>query len=358
MLKEAVQLLQACPDGKVRIDATAGMGGHLREIIKQSSGRGIIFGIDRDTAALQLAKQNITDLLVEPSSNANSSQAIDTHSLNSHEYFRGQMLAQPLQTSVVTEAASGGKSAGVCKLLHGNFSDIEDLMLEQGISSIDGGILADIGVSSLQLNSPERGFSFSADGPLDMRMDTTRGSTAADIINSISESELADIIYTYGEERLSRRIAAKIVQSRPFTSTAQLSAVVASVVPRVHASKRGSVDKSHPATRTFQALRIYVNNELGALEKFLRNAIKLLDPGARIVVISFHSLEDRVVKQIFKEYASPCVCPPRYPICTCNKKQELKILTPKPLQPSEIEILANPRSRSAKLRAGERVKEL
>lgn len=327
MLTESVDQLGVSPAGKIWVDATAGMGGHLREIVRRCNGSGTVFGIDQDKTALALCRQSIE-----------------------REFPR-----VPIRSGPDASAKEGSSENISVSLLHGNFSDIATLMADCGVERIDGGILADIGVSSLQLDSPERGFSFMSDGPLDMRMDTSRGRTAADIVNNISEKELADIIYIYGEERLSRRIAAKIVQSRPLTTTAELREVVASVVPRMHASKNRPADKSHPATRTFQALRIAVNDELGVLESFLRSTIKILAPGARIVVISFHSLEDRVVKQIFKEFASPCICPPRYPICTCAKQQELKILTPKPLQPSETEILANPRSRSAKLRAGERV---
>ncbi len=346
MLAEAVDLLSVSAEGKTWVDATVGMGGHLREIVKRTKGLGTVFGIDQDLSALELARRNIADLVML----TEQDKVSQSSTVNRYEtVFADEPGAELLHSSPDLH------KHGSCKLIHGNFTDIKELMLEEGIEEISGGVLADIGVSSLQLNSSERGFSFMNDGPLDMRMDTTRGRTAADIINSISERELADIIYKYGEERLSRRIASKIVRSRPIQTTAQLRDVVASVVPRVHASRRGPADKSHPATRTFQALRIAVNDELGALENFLRNAINILAPGARIVVISFHSLEDRVVKQIFKEFASPCICPPRYPICTCSKKQELKILTPKPLQPSEIEIVANPRSRSAKLRGGVRV---
>lgn len=327
MLTEAVDQLGVAANGKIWVDATAGMGGHLKEIVRRCGGLGTVFGIDQDQSALNLCRK-----------------AVELE-------FPGIALFTGAHQ---TPDSQNSKDLSV-SLLHGNFSQITTLMADRGINLISGGIIADIGVSSLQLDSPMRGFSFMSDGPLDMRMDSSCGRTAADIVNGISEKELADILYIYGEERLSRRIAAKIVQSRPLTTTAQLRDVVASVVPRMHAGKNRAADKSHPATRTFQALRIAVNDEIGVLESFLRSTIKILAPGARIVVISFHSLEDRVVKQIFKEFASPCICPPRYPICTCAKQQQLKILTPKPLQPSETEILANPRSRSAKLRAGERV---
>lgn len=327
MLTEAVEQLGVSSDGRIWVDATSGMGGHLCEIIKRCNGSGTVFGIDQDRQALDICSTTIK------------------------QAFPDMQFAEDANSKLLEANKNGFKT----KLLHGNFSEVVDLLAAQGVSQITGGILADIGVSSMQLDNPERGFSFMADGPLDMRMDTSRGSTASDIVNNISERELADILYTYGEERLSRRIAAKIVQSRPLFTTRELRDVVASVVPRSHASKHKPADKSHPATRTFQALRIAVNDELGVLQAFLRASIKILAPEARIVVISFHSLEDRVVKQIFKEFALPCICPPRHPICTCAKEQQLKILTPKPLQPSDTEILANPRSRSAKLRAGERV---
>lgn len=307
MLPESMEFLNFS-DGGVWIDATAGAGGHLREISKRAGKDATVIGIDQDK-----------------------------HSLDA---LKGQM--------------DGDIQSGHLKLAHANFSEVEEVLNEYGINTITGGILADLGVSSMQLDNPERGFSFSKDGPLDMRMDPTARTTAEDLINKLSEKELADIIYKYGEERLSRQIARRIVEARPIKTTTQLSSVVSPVVLR-HRGGGKHRDESHPATRTFQALRIAVNDELGSIESFLRTSIKLLAPGARIVVITFHSLEDRIVKQIFREAAAACVCPPKLPICMCQKKQELRILTPKPLLPDLKEVLANPRSRSAKLRAGEKL---
>ena len=294
--------------GKTWVDATAGAGGHLRAIVRAAGEGSTIFGIDQDTISLNALKESMT------------------------------------------KDASGVD----LRFIHANFKSIDKVLLEQGINTISGGILADLGVSSMQLDNPERGFSFSKDGPLDMRMDPTAPVTAEDLINKLSETDLADIIYKYGEERLSRQIARRIVEARPLRTTAELAAVVSPAVRRHRHGKRDR-DESHPATRTFQALRIAVNDELRSIEEFLRTSIQMLEPGARLVVITFHSLEDRIVKQIFREAAASCICPPRHPICMCSKKTELKILTPKPLLPDHEEVLANPRSRSAKLRAGEKV---
>lgn len=312
MLNEVLD--QLAPSGnRVYIDATAGLGGHLSEIAKRVGHDATVIGIDQDSDALRLCKERLESLGFD---------------------FKHPRI----------------------ELVKGNFSDIQSICDRLEIASVDGGILADIGVSSMQLDDSSRGFSFLNDAPLDMRMDRSPSiRTAADLVNTLPEKELADILYLYGEERLSRVIARKIVSSRPINTTRELSQLVSSVIGRVQGSKRGG-DKSHPATRTFQALRIAVNDELGALENFLNQSIRILAPGARIVVISFHSLEDRLIKQIFKEYATSCICPPKHPICTCSKEKELEIMTRKPLQPSEKETLANPRSRSAKLRAGERVR--
>lgn len=311
MLPEVIE--QLAPSGnKIYIDATAGLGGHLSEIAKKLGPGGTAIGIDQDEQALVMCRRRLTQLGFD---------------------FKHPRI----------------------ELVQGNFSDIQQICKRLGIDSIDGGILADIGVSSMQLDDLTRGFSFLHDAPLDMRMNQDPSiQTAADLVNNLSEKDLADILYKYGEERLSRPIARRIVSSRPINTTGELAQIVSSVIGRIQGSKRGG-DKSHPATRTFQALRIAVNDELAVLENFLNSSIRILAPGARIVVISFHSLEDRLIKQIFKEYETSCICPPKHPICTCSKRKELKIITRKPLQPSEKETLANPRSRSAKLRAGERV---
>lgn len=312
MLPEVIEML-APERGKIFIDATAGLGGHLLEIAKRVDKDAFVIGIDQDAAALARCRQRLLDAGLD---------------------FKNPRI----------------------ELVQGNFADIQSICTSLGIDSVDGGILADIGVSSMQLDDASRGFSFLNDGPLDMRMDQRQSTTAADLLNTLPEKEIADILYRYGEERLSRVIAKKIVAARPLQNTQELTSLVSGVIGRIQGFKRGA-DKSHPATRTFQALRIAVNDELRVLENFLTSSIRILAAGGRLVVISFHSLEDRMVKQIFKSFESSCVCPPKHPICNCSKQQELKILTRKPLQPGEKETLANPRSRSAKLRAGERVIE-
>src|SRR6185437_14325495 len=276
MLRQSLELLNVSP-GKVYVDATAGAGGHLREIAARTGGSGTVIGIDQDINSLNKLEA-----------------ALQTEGLNS------------------------------VKLAHANFRDIKQVIGDLNIGTVNGGILADLGVSSMQLDNAERGFSFIKDGPLDMRMNPTARVTAEKLVNELPERELADIIYRYGEERLSRQIAHRIVEARPIKTTAELAAVVSRVVGGKRAKARryhgrSDRDQSHPATRTFQALRIAVNDELGSIEEFLREAIEVLEPGARLVVITFHSLEDRLVKQILREAAAPCICPPRQPVCTCNK---------------------------------------
>jgi len=303
MLEKSLDLLNVRA-GLVWVDATAGAGGHLLPMAARAGKSSAVIGIDRDIHALQALK-----------------------------------------------SAAGS----AVNLVHANYSNIDSALAGLGIDTVTGGILADLGVSSMQLDDASRGFSFMSDGPLDMRMDPTQTTTAADLVNTLPEKELADIIFRYGEERLSRRIARKIVAARPLNTTAQLANLVSSCLPSPSKKPGPWRDTSHPATRTFQALRIAVNQELESLEKFLRSSLALMAPGARLVVITFHSLEDRLVKQIFREAASTCICPPRQPLCTCKKRRELLIITPKPLIPDASEVLANPRSRSAKLRAGEKV---
>jgi 16S rRNA (cytosine1402-N4)-methyltransferase len=220
--------------------------------------------------------------------------------------------------------------------------------LEPGESGVDG-ILLDLGISSMQVDDPARGFAFSQDGPLDMRFDPAAGGlTAGDIVNTWDAGTLADVLYRLGEERHSRRIARAIIAARPLESTQALAEVVTAAMP-------GPRQKIHPATRTFQALRIAVNDELGAIERTLPAAIDLLRPGGRLAVISFHSLEDRIVKQTFRREASDCVCPPRQPVCTCDHVARVREVTRKPLQAGEDEVRRNPRSRSARLRVAERL---
>ncbi len=307
MLKEAVDLLN-CRPGLTWVDATAGAGGHLKEIIERCGGVGTVIGIDRDPQSIAALEAKL-----------------------------GHLRSSDLQLHLV----------------HANYDQLDTVLSHCGLDTVSGGILADLGVSSMQLDQAERGFSFMHDGPLDMRMDTTGDITAEQLINSLSERELANIIYRFGEERLSRSIARMIVENRPIYTTATLSALVSRVVER-HRRQHRSVDSCHPATRTFQALRMAVNKELESLEAFLKVAANALAPGGRLSVITFHSLEDRLVKHFLKEMAVACICPPRQPICTCQKRVEMQILTRKPLQPFHEEVLANPRSRSAKLRAGEK----
>lgn len=306
MLEESMAHLNL-QSGKTYVDATAGAGGHLLRIAHGAGKGSTVFGIDRDVDAISRLRGLVPDNV---------------------------------------------------KLIHSNYSRMKEELAALDIHTIDGGILADLGVSSMQLDEAHRGFSFMHEGPLDMRMDQSRGQTAEELLNSVSENELADIIFQYGEERFGRQIARAIVNQRPIKTTRQLSDLVASTLRKSQKQKgrrdQGGMSK-HPATRTFQAIRIAVNEELKCLEKFLEDSVKLLAPGARLVVITFHSLEDRLVKQFLRRESASCVCPPRQPLCTCNKKSQLLIITRKPVVASGEEVLANVRSRSAKLRAGEKL---
>lgn len=310
LLKQAIELLNITA-GRTWVDATTGLGGHLAEIFRQAGPNARVFGIDQDKQALALAAQRLALLT-----------ASDTTSR--------------------------------LKLLAGNFADIRELLQAENIENVNGGILADLGVSSLQFDFGERGFSFQQDGPLDMRMNQEADLSAYNLVNELESEELANIIWKYGEERFSRPIAREITKHRPIKTTAQLAQVISSVVRRLSKQHRAT-ERIHPATRTFQAIRIAVNNELVVLEKFLNEAINLLAPGGTLAVITFHSLEDRLVKHFFKLKTSPCICPPRFPICNCGKKSEVLIKTPKAIVPDSLEILANPRARSAKLRAVEKL---
>jgi 16S rRNA (cytosine1402-N4)-methyltransferase len=287
LLQDAIELLNVRA-GSVIADCTLGLAGHAAEIIRRLGPNGRLIGFDRDPEALELAKARLDSVA-------------------------GELGGQAPTINLIGEA----------------FSSISR-HVEPG--SLDG-ILADFGVSSLQLDEARRGFSFMADGPLDMRQDTRSGLTAEQVVNEASEHELADLIYEYGDERRSRRIARAIVRGRPVTTTGQLARIVASAAPPM------KNDKIHPATRTFQALRIYVNRELDEIRLLLEAAPKLLKPSGRIVVISFHSLEDRIAKDILREYAH---------------KGTFELLTKKPVTAGEEEVNRNPRSRSAKLRAAVR----
>ena len=288
LLDEALKYLNVRP-GSVIVDATLGLGGHSSAIAKRLGASGRLICFDRDPEAMAKAKTRLDELAVELGSEM------------------PEVVYEPRAFSEAAEAIKPG--------------------------SIDG-LLADFGVSSLQLDEAHRGFSFRSDGPLDMRMDTRSGETAGQVVNQEDENELADLIYEFGEERRSRRIARAIVRARPIETTAELAQVISAAAP----SMKG--DKIHPATRTFQALRIRVNNELGEIETLLKSAPSLLKPGGRLVLISFHSLEDRQVKDAFRE---------------AGRDKTFEVLTKKPVVASEQEQLRNPRSRSAKLRAAEKV---
>ena len=231
-------------------------------------------------------------------------------------------------------------------LVHSSFVRLEEIARQSGFYPVHG-VLLDLGLSSMQLSVAARGFSFQRDGPLDMRMDPSLQKTAADLVNDLPVEELADLLWRYGEERHARRIARAIVAARPLSITGELSQVVARAV-----GQRGRI---HPATRTFQALRIAVNDELGALEAVLPQAMRVLAPGGRLAIISFHSLEDRLVKSFFHQESRDCICPPKMPICSCGHKASLKIVTRRPMVPSATEKAHNPRSRSAKLRVAEKL---
>lgn len=300
MLEPCMELLglDRHPDG-VFVDGTLGGGGHTQEILSRT--RGKVLGIDRDWEALRAA---------------------------------GERLA-PFGDRFVP--------------LHGNYANIASLLHEAGYDSMDG-MLMDLGVSSYQLDNPERGFSFHTDAPLDMRMDQTAPLTAEIVLNTYSEKELARIISLYGEEKWAVRIAKFIVAARPLHTTMDLVRVIDAAVP---AAERRKV--SHPARRTFQAIRIEVNSELSLLEPALRDAVSCLKPGGRLVVITFHSLEDRIVKQTFHNLQYPCTCPPKAPVCICGKKPQGFVVTRKPVLPNEEECEINPRSHSAKVRAFEKI---
>jgi len=311
MLEEVLNFLQPKTNGSY-VDGTLGGGGHAEAILERSDPGGKVLGIDSDELALERVQRR---------------------------------LAKEVQS-------------GRLVLVHGNFAELARIVDEAGfVSSVDG-ILLDLGFSSYQMDDPERGFSFSADGPLDMRLDQSQELTATDLVNNASEQELADIFWRYGDETRSRQIAWRIVRERargPITRTSQLARLAAAGVPY----KPGMI---HPATRVFQAMRIAVNSELKRLEEALPQIVEVLRrgkasntgvDGGRMVIISFHSLEDRLVKVFMRREAMDCICPPGIPVCVCNHKASLRILTPKPVTPTKQEVIDNPRARSAKLRAAE-----
>jgi len=298
LLEETLEFL-APERGGLFVDCTVGLGGHSEAILKSSPGTRVI-GMDLDPAALAYSRQRLAPF---------------------GDRFRA---------------------------FQANFRAISSI-LQQADERDPNGVLADLGVSSMQFDSPERGFSFRFDAPLDMRMDPSEGATAADLLQQLPESEIARIIFEYGEERHSRRIARRIVerreQGKPVTTTTELAELVR------HATGGHKRQQIHPATRTFQALRIAVNHELEGLGEFVESAIDLLIPDGRFAGISFHSLEDRILKRELRRLSGHCECPPRMPVCQCGARNVVEVLTRRPVMPGEGEIEDNPRARSAKLRA-------
>lgn len=303
MADEVIRFLAPKPGG-IYVDGTIGGAGHAARILEASSPDGILIGFDRDAEALRAAREKLL----------------------------------PFGDRV--------------RLLQGNFAGLAEALAGFGIERIDG-LLLDLGVSSHQFDSAERGFSFQKDAPLDMRMDRGSGDSAADLVNTLPEQELERIFRDFGEERWARRIAAFIVNAReeaPIETTLRLVNIIKGAIPRGAWEER-----LHPATRIFQALRIAVNDELASLEKVLDMGIRMLNRGGRGVVIAFHSLEDRIVKNSFREFARGCTCPKGLPYCVCGNTPLLRVLTGKPVMAGEAEVEANPRARSAKLRAAERL---
>ena len=299
LLFEAVELLDPARGG-LFVDATLGLGGHSEAILTASPDTRVL-GIDRDREAIRLASERL--------------------------------------------ARFGTRFRAV----HGNFREISRILDEEGETEASG-VLADLGVSSLQFDTPERGFSFRHDAPLDMRMDAAgEEETAAELLEQLPEEEIARVIYEYGEERKSRRIARWIVERRERGEPIKTTGELASLVARAVGYRRG--DKVHPATRTFQALRIAVNGELEGLGEFVETAVDLLQARGRLAVISFHSLEDRVVKRSLRRLSGQCECDRRVPVCACGARRAVEVLTKRPVVPSEQELEENPRARSAKLRA-------
>jgi 16S rRNA (cytosine1402-N4)-methyltransferase len=298
MKEEVIKFLAPKPDSII-IDATLGGGGHAKAILEASKSVKLI-GIDRDADALEAAKENL-------------------------EEFGGRV-----------------------EFLHANFSNIRSI-IEDRKSKI-GGILFDLGVSSYQIDAADRGFSFQADAPLDMRMDRSAKTSAEDLVNNLSRDEIEKMIREYGEERYCKRIASAIVRRRPVSTTSQLADIIKRSIP-----KTSPQNTTKSIARVFQAFRIAVNNELDSLKKALEDSVDLLAPTGRIVVISYHSLEDRIAKEVFKRESIDCICPPKLPACVCKHRKKLNIMTKKPVTPGDAELNINPRSRSAKLRAAEHI---
>ncbi|GMQ65066.1 16S rRNA (cytosine(1402)-N(4))-methyltransferase RsmH [Vallitalea maricola] len=303
LLEECIEGLNIKPNG-IYIDGTLGGAGHSYEICKKLNKDGLLIGIDQDENAIDASTKKLA------------------------EY------------------------KGIVKIHRANFSEFESVLNEEDIHKVDG-ILLDLGVSSHQLDTAERGFSYMKDAPLDMRMDTRQVSTAADIINNYDEEELYKVIRTYGEEKWASRIVKNIAaarQEKPIETTLELVDIIRKSIPNKAMQKGG-----HPAKKTFQAIRIELNEELNVLKDTLNDMIDRLNDGGRLCIITFHSLEDRIVKRAFKDNFDPCTCPPDFPICVCNKKSQGKIITRKPITATEEELNSNSRSKSAKLRIFEKV---
>ena len=302
LLNETIDGLNIKPDG-IYVDGTLGGGGHAYEVCRRLGEKGSIIGIDQDAAAIEAASARLKDF--------------------------GEKVT----------------------IVRSNYCDMKSKLHELGIDKVDG-IVLDLGVSSYQLDTAERGFSYREDAPLDMRMDTRQKMTARDIVNDYTEADLYRVIRDYGEDKFAKNIAKHIVQARavkPVETTAELSEIIRASIPMKFQKKSG-----HPAKRTFQAIRIELNRELDVLRDSLDDMIDLLNPGGRLCIITFHSLEDRIVKSAFRKNENPCTCPPDFPVCVCGKKSKGKVITRKPILPSETEMEENPRSKSAKLRIFER----
>lgn len=306
VMRDAVVEILRCRSGAVYVDGTVGGGGYAEKILEASDPDGVLIALDCDAEAVDRARNRLSS-------------------------YGGRLLVE-----------------------HANFTELPAILRKHGCETVDG-IVVDLGLSTHQLTDPLRGFSFALEGPLDMRMDKRIRTTAADLVNSLPVDSLARLILQFGEERRAVSIARAIVdrrKERSFQSTRELADLIAGVVPRTRDSIR-----IHPATRTFQALRIAVNGELDSLERFLPKALEVLKPGGRLCTVAFHSLEDRLIKNVFKEWSRSCACPKGFPECRCNTKSRVRVLTKKPVRPGAEEIAGNPSARSARLRAVEKTVE-
>lgn len=306
LLWETIEGLKIKPQG-IYVDGTLGGGGHSLEILKRLGENGRLVGIDQDERAIEAARERLN--------------------------------------------LPGGASEGKVTIVRNNFRNTGQVLRELGITGIDG-MLLDLGVSSYQLDTKERGFSYRFDAPLDMRMDRRQRLTAKEIVNGYDERELYRVIKDYGEDKFAKNIARHIVAAREkkqIETTGELNEIIKAAIPARMREKGG-----HPSKRTFQAIRIECNRELEVLKEVLEEAAEFLNPGGRLCIITFHSLEDRIVKTAFKTAANPCICPPEFPVCVCGRKSKGRVITGKPVLPGEEELLANPRAGSAKLRIFER----